>query len=117
MTQKPASKSECTAAMLPVKDALEVLHGRWTLPIIIALRFGKKRFREIAREVEGITDKVLSKELKELELNQLVTRKVYDSFPPTVEYEITPHGESLGAVLESLRTWGTAHRKKIMGRK
>lgn len=107
---------ECKARMLPVRDALDVLNGRWKLPIIVALTFGNKRFKEISKEVEGITDKMLSKELKELEANLLVKRTVYDSFPPTVEYSITDHGKSLQKVIGELGEWGSKHRKKIMSR-
>src|SRR4051812_20119705 len=86
------SSSECLRTILPVKDALEVLNGKWKLQIIISLTFGTRRFRQIAKEIPGITDKMLSKELKELEVNQLVKRTVIDSFPPAVEYTITEHG-------------------------
>jgi len=54
--------------------------------------------------------------LKDLEVNQLIKREVYDSFPPTVEYSITPHGKSLENVINELRKWGVSHRKKIMGK-
>ena len=107
--------SECTRVLLPVRDALDILQGRWKLPIIVSLTFGAKRFKEISKEVNGITDKMLSKELKDLEVNQLVKRTVYDSFPPIVEYSITPHGESLEKVISELRNWGVRHRKKIIG--
>ncbi len=110
------AKTECTKKILPVKDALEVLSGRWKLPIIISLGFGNKRFKEITKDVHNITDKVLSKELKELEVNKLITRTVYDTFPPTVEYSITEYGRSLHEVVEALNKWGTSHRKKIMGK-
>lgn len=105
----------CTKVLLPVRDALDILQGRWKLPIIISVSFGPKRFGEISKEVHGITDRMLSKELKELEINLLVKRTVYDSFPPTVEYTITPHGESLEKVIGELRNWGIKHRKKIHG--
>ncbi|MBK1442652.1 helix-turn-helix transcriptional regulator [Parapedobacter sp. ISTM3] len=108
--------SECTAMILPVKDALEVLGGKWKLQVIIALSFGPKRFREIAREVTGITDKMLSKELKNLELNQLVKRTVYDAFPPVVEYDLTTHGQSLHKLIGELKEWGDLHRKVVLGR-
>lgn len=104
---------ECTRQILPVRDALEILSGRWKLPILIALIFGDKRFKQIAQEVGGITDRMLSKELKELEANKLVRRTVYDTFPPKVEYSITTHGRSLWKVISELRTWGMKHRKKI----
>jgi len=110
------SKLECTQKILPAKDTLEVLSGRWKLPIIISLGFGNKRFKEISKEVHNITDKVLSKELKEMESNKLITRTVYDTFPPTVEYAITEHGTSLHEVIAALNKWGTSHMGKIIGK-
>lgn len=107
---------ECRGMMLPVRDALDVLNGKWKLPIIAALLFGTRRFRQLAREINGITDKMLSKELKELEQNQLISRTVIDSYPPVVEYSITEHGLTLTHVLEELQKWGSEHRRKIMGR-
>lgn len=107
---------ECKALLLPVRDALEVLNGKWKLPIIISLSFGAKRFKQISNEINGITDKMLSKELKDLEMNQLVKRTIYDTFPPTVEYAITEHGRSLNKVISELSNWGNKHRKKIIGR-
>ncbi|MFA6261977.1 MAG: helix-turn-helix domain-containing protein [Bacteroidia bacterium] len=107
--------NDCEKCILSVKDALEVLNGRWKLPILVSLRYSNKRFKEISKDVNGITDKMLSKELKELEMNQLITRTVYDTFPPTVEYAITAHGNSLDPVIDSLKKWGNHHRKKIMG--
>jgi DNA-binding HxlR family transcriptional regulator len=106
----------CTSLIVPVRDALEILNGRWKLPIIISIIFGPKRFSQISKEVNGVTDKVLSKALKELELNQLITRTVHDTFPPTVEYAITEHGKSLEKLISELRTWGMSHRKKIMNK-
>ena len=102
--------------MLPVFDALDVLKGRWRLPILLSLIFGKKRFSEISKEVTGISDKILSKELKELEANQLITRTVHNGFPPTVEYAVTPHGLSVQKLLIELKNWGEQHRKEVMGK-
>ncbi len=72
--------------MFSIKDALEALEGRWKLLILFSLSSGLKRFKQISKKVNGITDKILSKELKTLEVNKLVNRDVYDTFPPTVEY-------------------------------
>lgn len=108
--------SECTAMLTPVRDALEILSGRWKLPIIISLSFGNKRFKQMSTEISGITDKMLSKELKFLEENKLIKRTVYDSFPPIVEYSITAHGKSLEKLIDELRDWGKKHRKKIIGK-
>ncbi|MCS3801173.1 winged helix-turn-helix transcriptional regulator [Niastella sp. OAS944] len=110
------SKGGCPKTMLSIKDALEALEGRWKLLILFTLSEGPKRFRQISKDVGGITDKVLSKELKSLEANRLIERNVYDTFPPTVEYSITAHGLSLEKVLDELHFWGLAHRKKIIGK-
>ena len=107
---------ECTKSILPVRDALEVLSGKWKLPIIISLIFGNKRFSQIAKEIPGITDKMLSKELRDLEANCLVKRSVYDSIPVVVEYTLTDYGHTLKPVIEVLRNWGAAHRNRIMGK-
>ena len=82
---KDHDPKECTGRLLPVRDALDILNGKWKIPIIVALMFGSKRFKLLHRNIEGITAKMLSKELKDLELNQLVTRTVYDSTPVAVE--------------------------------
>src|ERR1044072_3264710 len=110
------SKGGCPKTMLSIKDALEALEGRWKLLILFTLYEGPKRFRQISKDVGGITDKVLSKELKSLEANRLIDRNVYDTFPPTVEYSITAHGLSLEKVLDELHFWGLTHRKKIIGK-
>ncbi|RAJ95795.1 HxlR family transcriptional regulator [Larkinella arboricola] len=106
----------CPKNMLSIRDALEALEGRWKLLILFALASGPKRFKQLSKEVLGITDKTLSKELKSLEGNKLVQRAVYDTFPPTVEYSITAHGKSLEKVLEELHYWGLTHRKEIIGK-
>lgn len=110
------AKGGCPKTMLSIQDALDAVEGRWKLLILFSLSESPKRFRQIAREVRGITDKTLSKELKSLEMNELIRRDVYNTFPPTVEYTITQHGLSLEKVLDELHYWGLAHRKKIIGK-
>ena len=113
--QKEAiTHSECTKMILPVRDALEILRGKWKLPIIISLSFGNKRFKQMSKEIPNITDKMLSKELRDLEMNQLVKRTVYDSVPVVVEYSMTSYGKSLEKVIIELRDWGIQHRKRII---
>lgn len=107
-------KSCSTEYILAVNDTLNVLSGKWKLPIIGTLLFGKKRFREIERCIPNITARMLSKELKELELNGMVKRTVYDSIPVSVEYELTKSGKTLTLVLDSMAVWGLRHRKVIM---
>lgn len=104
----------CNASIAAVKDALYVLNGKWKIPLIVALLTGPKRFKEIQRALNGITPKVLSKELKELEMNGFIERKVFNTFPVNVTYELTPYSESLDEVIESLRSWGEKHRKHLV---
>ena len=102
--------------LMAVKDALEVLSGTWKLPILISLLDGNKRFKQIAKVVEGISDRMLSKELKDLETNKLIKRTIYDTFPPTVEYSVTPHATNLKKVIGALRDFGKIHRAEIIGK-
>ena len=106
--------SACQKMMLPVQDSLELLSGKWKIPIIIALMHGVKRFSDLSREIPKITDRMLSKELRDLEMNQLVSRQVYDTFPVTVEYTMTEYGKSLRPVIGALAEWGLNHRERIM---
>lgn len=100
--------------MVPVRDALEVFSGKWKIPIITALSFYEKcGFNELERIVEGITPKMLTKELKFLEENLLITRKVEDTRPVTVSYSITEYGKSCRTVMSALYNWGQQHRKKV----
>ena len=104
----------CTQSIIAVRDTLYVLSGKWKLPIIIALSSGAKRFKDLQRSLEEITPKILSKELKELEMNEFVTRTVYATSPVTVEYALTKYSESLNNIIDEMRVWGLQHRKRIM---
>ncbi|RAW02269.1 winged helix-turn-helix transcriptional regulator [Pseudochryseolinea flava] len=110
------TREGCPKNVLAIKDALEALEGKWKLLILFSLASEPKRFKQLTKEVYGITDKTLSKELKSLEANKLITRAVFDSFPPTVEYSITAHGKSLERLMDELHRWGLLHRKKIFGK-
>ena len=110
----PHTQEACTRAIIPVRDALDILSGEWKLPIIIALSFGNRRFGELSRHIPCITDKMLSKELSELEMNELVKRTVYDAVPVVVEYSMTAYGKTLEKLIEELQARGVRHRKRIM---
>jgi len=100
--------------ILAVNDTLNVLSGKWKLSIIGSLHFGKKRFKDLQHDISAITPRMLSKELKELELNSIIKRTVYDTTPVKVEYELTESGHSLNDVLEAMLEWGVAHRKNVI---
>ncbi len=107
------SAQQCTARLAAVGDALYAIGGKWKLRIIIALSDGNLRFNELQRLVEPISAKVLSGELKELELNGFVKRNVFTGTPVVVEYELTQYSETLQGVLNALSEWGAMHREKI----
>ena len=107
------SKEECTQALTGIGDALYVIGGKWKLRIIIALRSGNKRFNELQRTITGISARVLSHELKELEMNGFVKRNIYTDAAIVVEYELTSYSDTLDPVLTSLSEWGIMHREKI----
>lgn len=112
-----ANHTECLAAMLPVRDAIDVISGKWKLMILISISSGNNRFREIERSVPKITSKVLAKELKDLEEHLLIKRTVYDESPVIIEYTNTAYSKSLQPVIAALRNWGVNHRKKIIGKR
>lgn len=100
-----------------IRDVMEILSGKWKIQLIGTLRFsGKKRFMDLLRSTEGIAAKMLSKELQDMEANQLVKRTVLNTKPITVEYEITEYGKSLDKVITEIVHWGLEHRKKIMSK-
>jgi len=104
---------KCASLLGAIDDALYVIGGKWKLRVIVALREGNKRFNDIQRTVTGISARVLSNELKELEMNGFVKRVVIDQTPVVVEYQVTVYAQTLGGVLQSLAEWGFTHRDKI----
>src|SRR5919112_728636 len=107
------SETQCKATLNAVADALYVIGGKWKLRIIVALTDGNKRFNELQRLVDGISAKVLSTELKELELNGFVNRNVFTGTPVVVEYELSAYAETLDGVLNALSEWGAMHRENV----
>ncbi|MET4137781.1 helix-turn-helix domain-containing protein [Pedobacter sp. UYP1] len=95
------------------QDALYVLSGKWRMPIIVALYNGLRRYRDIARNIPGITFTMLSRDLQSMELNKLVIRIEDPDFPKTVEYMLTDYCKSLYPIVESLIDWGKQHRQVI----
>lgn len=103
----------CAQSRRAIQDTLEVIHGKWKLLILITLENRPFRFKELVREI-GITPRMLSKELQELEMHQLVKRTVLETRPVSVEYAITDYGMTFREVLEAMRNWGMKHRRRII---
>src|SRR5450631_3551374 len=104
----------CPARLAAIEDTLYVIGGKWKLKVIIALREeGSMRFNELQRTITGISARVLSNELKELEMNGFVKRNVYTTTPVVIEYELTPYSNTLQHVLDAMIEWGSMHRNRI----
>ena len=107
--------THCTAHLRSISDTIDIVGGKWKLLILSLLASeSPMRFSEIERALDRITPRMLSKELKELEQNELVERRVYPTMPVSVDYRLTAYGGSLGTVMTALSEWGKTHRKRIM---
>jgi len=113
---KKYSDKECSGNLNAIGDALYAIGGKWKLRLIVALMEGSRRFNEIQRTVVGISAKVLSKELKELEMNGFIRKIEHKGSLVTTSYELTSYSHSLNPVIEALNRWGRQHRKKIIGK-
>ena len=107
------TKEACQKSILAIRDTLDVVGGKWKHILLTILMTGPRRFRELSREA-GISPRILSKELQELEINELVNRTVQNTKPITVEYSLTAYSETLKDVLGSMQHWGDEHRKKMI---
>lgn len=103
--------------MMAVQDSMDVLSGKWKISIISSIcYYNKRRFSDVLNDIPGISNKMLSKELKELEINKLIKRTVLETQPITVQYELTEHGKTLQTIIRNLTDWGIEHRKKIISK-
>src|SRR4029079_4998085 len=107
------TETQCKATLNAIADALHVIGGKWNLRIIVALKEGNKRFNEMHRLIDGISAKMLSSQLKDLELNGFIRRTVFTGTPVVVEYELTEYADTLGDVLSALSEWGAMHRETV----
>ena len=96
----------------PFVTAQKLLQGKWAILILHALSGGTKRFNDLEREIH-ITHATLSSQLKYMEKEGLVSRKVYAEVPPRVEYTLTPLGYSLKPVLDAMRSWGEQYKASV----
>jgi DNA-binding HxlR family transcriptional regulator len=94
----------------PAETTLDIIGGRWKVLIVWQLFQGTRRFSELFRALDGITQKMLTQQLRELEKDGIVHRQVYPQIPPKVEYSLTPLGESLRPVIDAMCEWGLKQR-------
>lgn len=105
---RAALSDEC-----PEAYASHIIGGQWTLVICSWLLNGKLRFGELKKNLPNITERMLTLQLRKLEENKIISRKVYAEVPPRVEYELTPIGYALRPVIKALESWGDEHRKFV----
>ena len=101
----------------PVEATLELIGGKWKGIILYHLLSGKLRFSELKRQMPCVTQRMLTKQLRELEADGLVIRTVHAEVPPRVEYELTKQGKTLKSILNSLKNWGSAHAVKLLDKR
>jgi DNA-binding HxlR family transcriptional regulator len=100
--------------IVALQDTMYAIGGKWKIPIIKSICSGNIHFKEIERSIPGITKRSLSKELKELELNQFITRMAYEDTPSKAEYRFTQYAKSLIPLIEEMVSWGREHRRRIL---
>ena len=104
----------CGQKILAIQDTMEILNGKWKMSIIACLCYQPMRYSELLKEVKGISGKMLSRELKDLEVNELIDRNVLNTAPVAVEYRITNYGQTLKALTSTIADWGSIHRQRII---
>ncbi|NRD74743.1 helix-turn-helix transcriptional regulator [Shewanella sp. VB17] len=97
----------------PVEATLEIIGGKWKGAILYHLLSKTHRFNELRRLMPNITQRMLTKQLRELEAHDLILRTIYPEVPPKVEYSMTTYGKTLLPVINALHTWGTLHLKQL----
>lgn len=113
MASRRLNQNDCDPAHCPIEVALEVIGGMWKVIVVRELLTGTKRYSELHRGLRHATHKMLAQQLRQLESDGIVDRKVYPQVPPKVEYSLTPLGRELGPLLDSMSGWG---RQVIDGR-
>ncbi len=98
----------------PVEATLELIGGKWKGIVLFHLLDGRIRFSDLKRKINCVTQRMLTKQLRELEADGLVTRTVYAEVPPRVEYELTKEGKTLKSILHSLKKWGETRAIKLL---
>ncbi|MCE1252112.1 MAG: helix-turn-helix transcriptional regulator [Anaerolineae bacterium] len=98
----------------PTRLALDRIADKWTVLIVGCLAHGTRRFGELRRDIDGISPKVLTQKLRELERDGLISRKIYASIPPKVEYTLTPLGNTLIDLLDAVRAWAENHIESVL---
>ena len=104
----PTARTPCLRYSCPIEQTLSVIGGVWKVIVIRELLEGTRRYGQLHRALKGVTHKMLTQQLRELETDGVVHREVYREVPPKVEYSLTPLGGRLAPLLDSMREWGVS---------
>lgn len=111
--KEPETFAECSRAMVPVHEVLAQISGKWTILVVQVLSAGPRRFSEIKRHIDGVSQKMLTATLRDLEKDGFVSRKVTPSIPPRVDYTLTEMGQELQEPLRVIGNWAHANRHRV----
>jgi DNA-binding HxlR family transcriptional regulator len=106
--------SDCAKKIRAIDDTMDVLSGKWKISILARLGYKPMRYSELLRDINGIAGKVLSRELKDLETNGLISRVVSQNQPVSVTYNVTEYGLTLKTLTDGIADWGLQHRRRIV---
>ncbi len=109
----PGNFEECQRAILPVHEVLAQISGKWTILVVRGLSSGPRRFSELKRHIEGVSQKMLTATLRDLEKDGFVSRKVTPTIPPRVDYELTEMGRELQEPLRVIGNWAHSNRHRV----
>ena len=113
-SEKPTSFAECSRAIAPVSEVLAQISSKWSILVIAALSNGPHRFSELKRGIEGVSQKMLTSTLRDLERDGFVTRTVTPSIPPRVDYELTEMGQELKHPISAIGQWAHANHERVV---
>ena len=101
--------------VLSITDTMDVLRSKWTVEVLTAILCGNTRFKDIQEAVHGVSEKVLTERLRQMQDDRLIERHECYGYPPRVEYRLTDHGKHLYAIVYQLTEWGQEHRRLMLG--
>jgi DNA-binding HxlR family transcriptional regulator len=101
--------------VMSITDTMDVLRSKWTVEVLTAILCGNTRFKDIQEAVHGVSEKVLTERLRQMQDDRLIERHECYGYPPRVEYLLTEHGKHLFAIVYQMTEWGLEHRRLLLG--
>ncbi len=106
---------ELCREVMSITDTMDVLRSKWTVEVLTAIVCGNTRFKDIQEAVHGVSEKVLTERLRQMQEDKLIERHECYGYPPRVEYQVTEHGKRLFVIAYQMTEWGLEHRRLMLG--